>query len=137
MANRSKAKGYRGEVEVMTMLQTVVNQEYAAVGMMAPELTRSPAGRDIRGLPWIAVEVKYREQTSGINSWWEQTKKNSNEVQAPVLIWRSNYEPWRVRMFGALLLADGRKVKCPVDITQDAFLTWFRYRVKENLAQRS
>lgn len=146
MANRSKQKGYRGEREVMDMLQVIVNEEYGAVGLAPPELTRSPAGRDIRGLPFVAIEVKYREQVC-LNPWWGQTKRNALAGQEPVLIWRSNYEPWRVRMFGYLRFAEAgsngvlgapvsppRHVRSVVDISCDAFLVWFRHRLKSTLS---
>lgn len=132
MSNPSKAKGYRGEIEVMRLLQVIVNDEYQRINLHPPELTRSPAGRDIRGLPWIAVEVKYRE-TPCLDQWWIQTKVNAMENQEPVLIWRSNHQPWRVRMFGRLKVSDGTLVRAPVDITVDAFSTWFRLMVRATL----
>ncbi len=127
MGNPAKAKGYRGEVEVMRIIETIVREEYGRRKMSPPELNRSPNGRDLRGIGWIAVEVKYRE-TMQMNQWWDQCKVNTPKGSESVLIWRANYQPWRVRMFGYLDAGDQR-VRCPVDISLDAFCAWFRARL--------
>lgn len=132
MGNPSKAKGYRGEKEVLDMLQSIVNEEYRKVGVPPPELARSANGRDIRGLPWIALEVKRRENDGSyqMREWWEQTKKNSPDGHEPVLIWRKNFEPWRIRMFGYIAAGTESRVRCPVDITLEAFLAYFRAKLR-------
>jgi len=139
MANRSKAKGYRGEVEVLDLLQAVVNEEYAKRGLRGPELSRSPHGRDIVGLPWLAPEVKRVEQNNPANvaSWWNQCKDQGQGKREVVLFHRQNNRPWNVRMFGFLdlpRLADKTpRVRCPVDITVEAFVAWLRLRIQQDL----
>lgn len=142
----SKAKGYRGEVEVLQMLETIMREEYLKAGRgCPPELSRSPSGRDIRGIPWIALEVKRREPSKNpdgtrkddwnpcvVNSWWEQTKTNTLAGQESVLIYRKNHSPWEVRMFGKLH-TERAAIKAPVDISLLAFLTWFRIKLRETL----
>jgi hypothetical protein len=136
MANSSKAKGYRGEVEVVELLQTILNEECDKACVTRIELQRSPAGRDIRGLPWIAIEVKRREQDgeSNVLAWWNQTKANALPGQLPVLIWRRNFSPWKVRMFARLPVRfdakDGPFIQAPVDIPFTTFAIWFRERVR-------
>lgn len=141
----SKNKGYRGEVEVIGMLNVILREEYAKLpGVPPPELVRSPHGRDIRGLPWLAPEVKYHEPTgaldqftpSKIAGWWHQCKVNTPAGAESVLFYRGNHMPWRVRMFGELPLT-GSAVRTPVDIPIEPFLVWFRNRVKEKLPTRT
>lgn len=137
----AKAKGYRGEVEVLGMLAGILAEEYARAGLgLPPELSRSPSGRDIRGISWIALEVKRHEPSVGysdvtlqqIKGWWEQTKTNCLAGQEPVLIYRANFQPWRVRMFGKLH-TERAAVRAPVDISLEAFQVWFRTKVRETL----
>jgi hypothetical protein len=124
-------KGYRGEKEVLTLLEEIVKEEYNRAGMGAPELARSPNGRDIRGISWIGIEVKYRESMQ-MDQWWTQCKVNTPAGAEPVLIWRANYQPWRVRMFG-FLDSKSARVRTPVDIGVEPFLIWFRERLKHEL----
>lgn len=123
------------------MLAGILSEEYARAGMgPAPELARSPSGRDIRGINWIALEVKRHEPSVGysdvtlqqIKGWWEQCKTNALAGQEPVLIYRANFQPWRVRMFGKLH-TERAAVRTPVDIGIEAFTVWFRTRLQEQL----
>lgn len=148
MAGRSsKSKGYRGEVEVIGILAEIMREEYERAGLgPAPELSRSPAGRDIRGIPWISIEVKRHEPAlnsatgvrrdeflpSQVEGWWTQCKTNTLSGQESVLIYRKNHSPWQVRMFGKLHTQDAA-IRCPVDITIEAFCLWFRVRLRESL----
>jgi hypothetical protein len=137
----AKAKGYRGEVEVLGMLAEILAEEYAKAGLgPAPELSRSPHGRDIRGVNWLALEVKRHEPSVGysdvtlqqIKGWWEQAKSQARADQEPILIYRANFQPWRVRMFGKLH-TERAAVRAPVDIGIEAFSIWFRTKVREQL----
>lgn len=132
----SKSKGYRGEVEVINLLLETIREVYEKMGSPVPELTRSPNGRDIRGIPWLAIEVKRHEPTVGypevtqsqIKGWWEQCKSQASATQTPVLFYRANHQPWRIRMYGYIQAGEAR-VRCPVDITLDIFTVWFRARL--------
>lgn len=141
----AKAKGYRGEVEVLGILSGILAEEYARAGLGgAPELARSPAGRDIRGVSWLALEVKRREpqlvngvrkddwNPSILEGWWTQTKTNTLAGQESVLIYRKNHSPWRVRMF-ARFNTPRSFIRAPVDTSLEAFTTWFRLNVRERL----
>jgi len=136
MANRAVQKGNRGEYEVRDMLQPIVDKVYKHAGKVAPILKRNleqrrSGGADLDGLPWLALEVKYREALR-VDQWWAQAKRQAREGQDAVLIHRANYQPWRVRMYGALTVGP-RKVRCPVDITVEAFLVWFELRLRHEL----
>lgn len=134
MANASKAKGYRGEVEVLELLQTRLNRVYQVRNLPFIELSRSPHQRDIVGVSWLAPEVKRVENDSPCNvaSWWEQCKSQAKEGQYPVLFYRKNKRPWTIRMFGHLACGQMR-VTCPVDISLEAFMTWFELEINARL----
>lgn len=140
----SKSKGYRGEVEVIGLLLEIISEVYRLKGVPIPELTRSPNGRDIRGIPWLAIEVKRHEPTVGypevtqsqIKQWWEQAKSQASATQTPVLFYRANHQPWRIRMYGYLQAGEGR-VRCPVDINLDIFNVWFRAKLNSQFASPS
>jgi hypothetical protein len=130
-----KQKGSSGEMEILAMLANVVTMAYREKGLPPPELHRGSHGRDIRGLSFIAPEIKRHERDNdyNINAWWTQAKEQSDAQREPVLFYRMNYQPWNVRMFGYLLVGNDR-VRCPVDITLAAFMVWFKLKVEESLA---
>lgn len=116
-------------------------------------------GFDIAGLDWIAIEVKHHEQLH-VADWWEQTVKQSksggNIERVPVLFYKSNGLKWHVMMEGLVeiekdvwptrteMLVDGvkvmqpwsgdgrkgKKVRCPVTISQESFLLFFEHRLR-------
>lgn len=132
----SRNKGQRAERDVIKLLQPVVNEVYTAAGIEAPLLERnlmqwSRGGHDIVGLDWIALEVKHHEILS-INVWWEQTKKQAGALKIPVLIYKQNRVKWRVVMFG-YLPAGEQRVRCPVDISLETFLVYFKNMLAHQL----
>lgn len=110
MAKMGREKGKRGEQEVCKLLQPTVDAVYArmrrehptmGVGE-TPKLQRNAlqadgGGYDIVGLPWLALEVKCCE-TFEFAKWWQQTVKQAGANKVPVLVYRRNGYPWRVRM---------------------------------------
>lgn len=132
----SRNKGKRGEREVVKLLQPVVNEVYQSLGLEPPVLERNlmqshKGGFDLVGLDWLALEVKYQEQTQ-LTTWWEQCKRQAGKDREPVLFHRKNHATWKVRMFG-YLVAGGQRVRCPVDITPEAFLAYLRLRLMKEL----
>lgn len=141
---RRRQKGAEGEAFILIMLQQIMAEEYRARNIPPPELHRGANGRDIRGISFLSPEVKRHEPRDGvaiteseIAAWWEQAKRQASVGQMPVLFWRPNHSPWRVRMIGYLDLAraDGSRVNAPVDISIETFQLWFRERVKSSLAR--
>lgn len=70
-------KGKRAERQVRSLLQSVVTRVYTDYGIDVPILERNlqqsiKGGADIRGLDWLAVEVKHQE-TVKLEQWWRQT----------------------------------------------------------------
>lgn len=131
----SKSKGYRGEIEVKEILERIMDAVWKEMGWgQPPELSRSPNGRDLVGLPWIAVEVKRHERDNPfvVNDWWSQCKNQAEGTREPVLFYRMNNRPWNIRMFGYLIVGD-KRVRCPVDIGLEAFSAWFRLRLQSRI----
>jgi hypothetical protein len=124
----SRNKGQRGEREVIKILQPIVTKVHDKLSRAVPELTRNleqtrNGGYDIIGLPWASIEVKYCEKLN-IDSWWQQTLRQTNNGQIPILVHRSNNKPWRARM--KILINIGQQgVYSTVDIDLPTFLIIF------------
>lgn len=132
----SMNKGKRGEREINTILNPVVNRVYSDRGLAPPILQRNTmqshmGGYDIVGLEWLAIEVKFQE-TLHLAKWWEQTIGQAADGQIPVLFYRQSRKKWRVRMRGDLP-ARKRRIKTIVDISLDDFIIYFEVMLKEVL----
>lgn len=133
-----KQKGAKAERDVIAILQPVANQVCDELGVTRVELIRNlnqsrAGGYDIEGVDWMALEVKHQTQ-DGRTQWWEQTKRQAGENQEPVLFYKLTGTRWRVRMFGRLQIGK-QFVRCPVDIDPEAFVAYFRLRLKKELTQ--
>lgn len=132
----SRNKGKRAEREVIKIIQPVVEQVYKHVGMEPPRLQRNTlqsdvGGFDIVGLEWLALEVKHQQQFS-LTPWWAQTVRQANGSQEPVLFYRKNNVPWRVRMYG-YLSTDHNAHRSVVDISPEDFCAYLAMRLYEEL----
>lgn len=139
----ARDKGQRAERQVVKMLQPVVDWVYREHGMEAPMLERNlmqshKGGHDIVGLDWLALEVKHHE-TLAVEQWWQQAKDQAAKAEKvtgrkvePVLIYKQNRTKWRVRLFG-VLRAGGNDVRCPVEVSDEAFLVWFHHSLDQQL----
>ncbi len=128
----SRNKGQRGEREVISILQPIVEKVYKSMGLEPVKLERNlvqtrNGGFDIVGLDWIALEIKFQE-VYNLKSWWKQTLEQANGEQIGVLIYRKSRVPWRVRVEGFLALGD-KRVKMPVDISLNSFLVYFENKL--------
>lgn len=133
----SRNKGKVGEREVVGILQPVVNNVYPLFGLKPPKLQRNSlqsdgGGSDIHGLEWMALEVKYHKDLA-INSWWAQTVRQAGADRVPILLYRTNNQPWRCRMLG-LLGTPGAGITTPVNVDIEQFLAWFRIKLVEELS---
>lgn len=139
-------KGKRAEREVVRLLQPVVTKVCQELGYLEaeiPMLERNlmqshKGGHDIVGLEWLALEVKHHE-TLNVSAWWKQTVEQANRVSnqsrniiEPVLFYKQNRVKWRVRMIGFLPVGD-LKIKSVVEISLEAFLVYFEYRVRQEM----
>lgn len=136
-----RAKGQNAERAVASFLQDAVDEVYQFNNLTPPELHRNlqqtqNGGFDLAGLPWIAIEVKHHARaTKGLlTDWWEQTLRQAGETFEPVLFYRTNGNPFRVRMFQFWHAGD-KQGKLLVDISANDFLTWFRWRLHFEIAK--
>jgi hypothetical protein len=107
-------KGKEGEREVVKILTPIVQRvmrdmDYpedeiiAAAGHIQRNQNQSAVGGcDLSNTFGIAFEVKRQEQLS-VNTWWEQCCRAATRIEdLPVLIYRQNRKPWRIRTYGFL-----------------------------------
>ena len=142
----SQQKGKRAEREIINLLQPIVDKIYGMYPLIgtAPFLQRNTlqsdrGGFDIVGLDWFAPEVKFQEQLA-VNSWWEQTVRQTAQNQTPVLFYRKSRQKWRVVM---KLYAQtdshnhGERFFTRAEISIDHFLIYFEYRLHSELRAKS
>jgi len=102
----SRQKGSVAERQLISDLQEYLGEEIA--GRMKRNLEQSrKGGHDIAGLPGWAIEVKRYKRLSDadLNRIWErQVVDQALRVKCrPVLAYRGDFKPWRVRLPIALL----------------------------------
>lgn len=134
---KSRDKGKRGEREVIQMLTPIVRQVYELFGEEPPRLQRDTrqsdgGGSDISGLDWAAIEVKYHAAPC-VQQWWAQTLRQAGTKRVPILLYRTNSQPWRCRMLGLLGMPSAGRT-CPVTVDIEDFLAWLRIRLTEELS---
>ena len=136
----ARRKGARGEYEVCQLIQVIVDTVYGDACIpedLWPKIKRNvdqvrDGGYDIVGLPWAAIEVKYREMVQ-VEQWWEQTKMQARGLE-PVLFWRSNGLAWHVRMNAWLMTPQGgTAIKCAADISIVSFEMYLKLRLTKEL----
>ena len=135
---KSVEKGKRGEREMTKLLQQIVNEVYSSFPtLVVPQLERNldqslKGGHDIKGVDWLALEVK-RHETLQVNQWWNQAVAQAMRVSTecePVLLYRQNNRAWTVVMF-ARLHAGTKRVKTQATIPFESFAMWFRTRLEQ------
>src|SRR5262245_62810646 len=98
MGAMQKNKGAGAEREFAAILQKEVDDflpnGHGVLFKRNLEQTRE-GGFDILGLPWLALEIK-RQETLSIGAWWQQCLTQA-DGRVPVLAYRQNNKPWRVR----------------------------------------
>lgn len=129
-------------VEVMTAMGFPAEEVEKAKTMVQRNQNQTAVGGcDLTNTFGMAIEVKRQEQLA-INTWWEQTKKSAEKNnELPVLMFRQNNKPWRIRTFG-FLHAPGTNggwtsVQAVVEIDEATFKTWFRAWVTGKLQNGS
>lgn len=122
MPVNGRNKGAAAEREFVNILQQEVDVSLAPGHglkfMRNLEQVRG-GGFDIVGLSWLALEIK-RQENLALNAWWEQCERQA-EGRVPVLAYRQNNRPWRVRM--PINIYTNRTL---VDLSLDDFLSVFR-----------
>ena len=130
MGNMSRDKGQRGERAVAKLLQPVIDKvKHDGDIQIVRNLDQTrDGGYDLKGVPWLAMEVKWQE-TLCVNTWWKQTIRQADDDQVPVLIYKQNRKSWKVLMMGYVEIADGKRIKTRVQISLEAFLIWFEQKL--------
>jgi hypothetical protein len=127
----SRNKGKSGEYEVRDLLQLIVDEAYATCGkQQPPKVERNSLEQFKNGgvdlvcpiLDFMSIEIK-RQETCQLEQWWQQTINQAKIATIPVLIYRSNYQPWKVRTIGSICLAVNVLAVhgIPVDISWEYF----------------
>lgn len=119
MGAMQRTKGAVGEREFASVLQEEVDKFTRGITMRRNLEQTQCGGFDIVGLPWLALEVK-RQETLHLGQWWQQCLAQAGG-RVPVLAYRQNRMPWRVRM---LLDAYGQDIVAELSIYD--FLVVFR-----------
>lgn len=89
-------------------------------------------GHDLIGVPGLSIEVK-RQEALSLGSWWDQCRRQAKASGGlPVLVWRQNNQPWRVRTWAGLF---GRwtVVDCSFEDFVQAWQDDYRRYIEENL----
>ena len=140
MTINSRQKGAGGEREVIKLLRPLIERIYRQCDQQPPELERNTlqwhkGGCDILGVPGIALEIK-RCETLEVDKWWAQACQQAERVGGgtlPVLMYRKNRQPWRVRMLGLITIIDGFNYACPVTIELPSFMEWLEHYLMAQL----
>lgn len=146
-------KGKAGEREVATMLNGIIREVMTAMAFPAEQIEAAAktvqrnqnqtavGGCDLTNVFGMSVEVK-RQETLSIPAWWRQcvaAAERNNEL--PVLIYRQNRKPWRVRTYAWLALPGGepgqydRQQMIVAEFDEASFKQWFGQWVKGKLEQ--
>jgi hypothetical protein len=144
-----RTKGADGERQVYKMLNDIIVKVMSAMAFPAEDIEKARTmvqrnqnqsavgGCDLTNTFGIAIEVK-RQEVLSIPAWWRQVctaAERNNEL--PLLIFRQNNKPWRVRTYGFLHAParDGSwsSVQAVVEIDEPTFKQWFEAWVRGKL----
>jgi hypothetical protein len=110
-----EALGYPKEECLKGMCTIQRNQIQTAIG-----------GSDLLNCYGLSVEVK-RQEVLSVGSWWKQCEASAlKENTIPVLAYRQNNKPWKVRTYSWLPLPEGHQIKIVSEMDWDTFRTWFK-----------
>lgn len=148
-----RQKGAEGERQVYKMLNEIIVEVMTGLAYPPEEVAKAKTmvqrnqnqtavgGCDLTNTFGMAIEVKRQEQLA-VPAWWRQTvtsAEKNNEL--PVLIFRQNNKPWRIRTYGFLHApgANGgwTSVQAVVEFDEATFKTWFRAWVTGKLQNGS
>jgi len=138
-------KGKSGEREVadamnycvyLAMTELGYPKEECLIGMKTiqrNQIQTAIGGSDLIGCYGLSIEVK-RQETLNVNTWWKQCQVSALRDNAiPVLIYRQNNKPWRVKTYTSMPLPNGHQMQTLAEIDWDTFRIWFTNWVKASL----
>jgi len=148
-----RQKGAEGERQVYKMLNDIIVEVMTGLAYPPEEIEKAKTmvqrnqnqtavgGCDLTNTFGMAIEVKRQEQLA-IPEWWRQTVKSAEKNnELPVLIFKQNRKPWRIRTYG-FLHAPGpnggwSSVQAVMEIDEPAFRQWFKAWVTGKLQNGS
>jgi hypothetical protein len=135
-----RAKGQRGERQVVQLLQAIVDTVRNRRGLAPIVLQRNAlqahlGGEDIHGLDGFAVEVKWQENEN-VPAWWRQAVQQAERANAvPILFYRGSRQKWKIR-FRAYVNTPGDRdqIEMDLDANEEDFVEWFGNAYDESLS---
>lgn len=137
----ASAKGAQGERDVLNAFRDIMRNmedELTAQGHVfvarsdfatRKRLERGTSNRDIGNIPIISIEVK-RNENLNVNAAWQQAVRQADGGLLPVLVYRYNREPWRVRTWAALTHYDGSGRVVEYAVAEVALIDFLPYFAK-------
>lgn len=140
MTLNARQKGSRGEREALEWLTGFMVPVCAHIGVPVPVLSRNllqtrEGGYDVKGLDWLAIEVK-RVETEFQSKWWDQVRKSKEETQIPCLLFRKNRNPWRA-MVEIPTVVGGSLLNVTATLDAQQFGHWFQWQVYHRMRQKT
>jgi hypothetical protein len=135
-------KGKTGEREVADAMNYCIYLAMTELGFPNPDCVKAMStiqrnqiqtaigGSDLIGCYGLSVEIK-RQETLSVETWWKQCETSAIRDNAiPVLIYRQNKKPWRVRTYVYIPMPDGHQMKAVSEFDWTTFRAWFKGWVK-------
>lgn len=142
-----RAKGQTGEREIADMLNFIIYTTMGELGFTEEEclkgfktvqrnqLQSAIGGNDLTNCYGLSIEIKRQEQLA-VGTWWKQCVASAQrEKEIPVLMYRQNRKPWKVRTYVWLALHDGSALQVEAEFDIETFKTWFAQQVRIKLIQ--
>lgn len=135
---KSRSKGQRGEREIVNLLKASMEDANldASIGRNLQQWAEG--GCDIKGIDWLAIEVKFQE-TENVGVWWAQACQQASKMPGnpmPVLFYRRSRQPWRVVTYVWLGMSAGCGQWVPATLKSQDWLSWFTSEVKRRYGVR-
>lgn len=144
-----RQKGATGEREVVKMLNGIIRDVMVTLNFDEDKIIAATdsvqrnqnqtavGGNDLTNTFGLSIEVKRQEQLA-LGTWWAQTCAAANRNnELPVLLYRQNRKPWKVRTFAWLNLPDDKggwtTHQAVVDFDVEQFKNWFTEWVRNRL----
>jgi hypothetical protein len=142
MSTMARNKGKRGEreiadlfIELMKKVERKLWKSGYSDEVKRNTLQSDRGGYDLVGIPGLAIEIK-RQETLNINTWWKQTLEQAKGSLMPVLIYRQNNKPWKVRTMVYLsIMGNGKYVVSELSI--DDFLSSYEIYYNDLISQQT
>lgn len=140
MGANPRTKGRRAEFLARDLLQAVNDEVGLLLGIDMEKVDRNlvqtrGGGFDLIGTYDFAVEVKHHE-TPDVKNWWNQALQQAGSTYIPVLMYKSNNKPFKVRTIMGYTTPDNRsEIRCAADISLENFLLIYKHHLLSILGE--